>query len=198
MFMGPWTEGNDWDASGIEGTWRFLNRVWGLGLTERTRGGDRAPELDRMVQRTVQKVTLDLEAYHFNTAIAAMMELSTATLHASGPSRDGATDALVLLLAPFAPHIAEELWQRRGGSDSVHRQSWPSYDESAARDLRVTVVAQVNGKVRDRLELPAGLTEQQLHAAALASPKVIQAIAGAPVARVIVVADRLVNVVTTS
>ena len=196
MFMGPWTMGNDWDSSGIEGTWRFLQRVWGLGLTERAGAGPRVAELDRTVQRTIKKVTLDLEAYHFNTAVAAMMELSTAAFHASGPSRDDATDALVLLLAPFAPHITEELWQRRGGSDSVHRQSWPTYDPSAARDETVVVVAQVNGKVRDRLELPAGLSEDALKQAALASPKVTQALGGQGVARVIVVADRLVNIVT--
>jgi leucyl-tRNA synthetase len=196
MFMGPWTMGNDWDASGIDGTWRFLHRVWGLGLTERAPGGDRAPELDRMVQRTIKKVTEDLEGYHFNTAIAAMMELSTATFHASGPSRDDATDALVLLLAPFAPHITEELWQRRGGADSVHRQSWPTYDLSAAREATVTVVVQVNGRVRDRIELPGGMVEEALKEAALASAKVNEAIGGKPIVRTIVVADRLVNVVT--
>ena len=198
MFMGPWTEGNDWDASGIEGTWRFLHRVWGLGLTERTRGGAREAELDRMIQRTIKKVTEDLEAYHFNTAIAAMMELSTATFHASGPSREDATDALVLLLAPFAPHITEELWQRRGGADSVHRQSWPRYDPDLARETKVTVVVQVNGKVRDRLELPAGQSEEVLKQAAQASPKVTQAIAGKPIDRIIVVADKLVSIVTKS
>ena len=196
MFMGPWTEGNDWDASGIEGTWRFLNRVWGIGLSGRASSGTRDAELDRAVQRTIKKVTDDLEGYHFNTAIAAMMELSSAIFHAAGPSRDDATDALVLLLAPFAPHIAEELWQRRGGTGSVHRHAWPAYDASAAKDAVVTVVAQVNGKVRDRLELPAGTGEEALKRAALASAKVAQAIGGKPVDRVIVVADRLVNVVT--
>src|SRR5207245_4648283 len=149
-----------------------------------------------MVQRTIKKVTEDLEAYHFNTAVAAMMELSTATFHANGPSRDAATDALVLLLAPFAPHIAEELWQRRGGTGSVHRQRWPTFDAAAARDVTVTVVAQVNGKVRDRLELPAGTPDKTLEQAALASPKVTAALAGKRVAKIIVVADRLVNVVT--
>ncbi|MHB8630663.1 MAG: leucine--tRNA ligase [Candidatus Limnocylindria bacterium] len=196
MFMGPWTMGNDWDSSGIEGTWRFLHRVWGIGLTERASAGERAPELDRMVQRTIKKVTDDLEAYHFNTAIAAMMELSTAIYHASGPSRDDAADALVLLLAPFAPHIAEELWQRRGGTGSVHRQSWPSYDATVARDVTVTVVAQVNGRVRDRLELPAGTGEDVLKRAVLASDKVTGAVAGKPIVRIVVVADKLVNVVT--
>jgi leucyl-tRNA synthetase len=196
MFMGPWTMGNDWDPSGIEGTSRFLHRVWSLGLTERAGTGDRVPELDRMVQRTIKKVTEDLEGYHFNTAVAVMMELSTATFHATGPSRDDATDALVLLLAPFAPHITEELWQRRGGTDSVHRQSWPTYDPSAARDEVVTVVAQVDGKVRDRIELAAGTDEDALRQVALASPKVTQAIGGRRIGKVIVVADRLVNIVT--
>ncbi|HEV2011947.1 MAG TPA: leucine--tRNA ligase, partial [Candidatus Limnocylindria bacterium] len=196
MFMGPWTDGNDWDASGIEGTWRFLNRVWGIGLSERGSSGARDAELDRALQRTIKKVSEDLEAYHFNTAIAAMMELSTAIFHATGPSRDDATDTLVLLLAPFAPHIAEELWQRRGGTGSVHRQAWPAYDASAAKNAVVTVVAQVNGKVRDRLELPAGTSEDALKQAALASPKVTQAIGGTRVRKVIVVADKLVNVVT--
>jgi leucyl-tRNA synthetase len=196
MFMGPWTEGNDWDASGIEGSWRFLSRVWTLGLSDRAMTGARDADLDRMTQRTIKKVTEDVEAYHFNTAVAAMMELSTATFHATGPSRDDATDALVLLLAPFTPHITEELWQRRGGQGSVHQQRWPVFDAAAARDTVVTVVAQVDGKVRDRIELPAGTPEKTLEQAALASPKVTAAIAGKRVAKVIVVADRLVNVVT--
>ena len=196
MFMGPWTEGNDWDAAGIEGTSRFLHRVWTIGLTERASLGDRDTDLDRLVQRTIKKVTEDLEAYRFNTAVAALMELSTAVFHAAGPSRDEATDALILLLAPFAPHLAEELWQRRGGAGSVHQQRWPAWDPEVARDVTVTVVVQVNGKVRDRLELPAGLSEDALKQAALASAKAVQAIAGKPVARAIVVPDRLVNIVT--
>ena len=196
MFMGPWTEGNDWDASGIEGTRRFLNRVWTIGLTDRVAEGARDPGLDRMVQRTIQKVTEDLEAYHFNTAIAAMMELATAALHAEGPSRDAAADTLVLLLAPFAPHITEELWQRRGGTGSVHQQRWPAFDPAAARSSTVMVIVQVDGKVRDRIELAAGTTEETLKARALGGPKVVQAIAGKPIDRVVVVPDRLINIVT--
>ena len=141
-------------------------------------------------------MTEDLEAYHFNTAIAAMMELSTATFHATGPSRDAATDALVLLLAPFAPHIAEELWQRRGGTGSVHQQLWPAYDPAEARSSEVQIVIQVNGKVRDRISVPAGSSEDAVRAAALASEKVRAAIGGAAVAKTIVVPDRLVSVVT--
>ena len=196
MFMGPWTEGNDWDAAGIEGTWRFLNRVWTAALADRRPGGARDPELERAVQRTIKKVTADLEAYHFNTAVAALMELTTALLHADGPSREAGVDALLLLLAPFAPYIAEELWHRRGGVGSIHRQRWPAYDAAAARDRDVTVVVQVDGKVRDRISVPAGLAEASLREAALRSEKVAAALAGRTVARVVVVPDRLVNAVT--
>ncbi|MDQ2984300.1 MAG: leucine--tRNA ligase [Actinomycetota bacterium] len=196
MFMGPWTDGNDWDASGIEGTRRFLNRFWTVGLTERAPEGTRDADLDRLTQKTIRKVTEDLEAYHFNTAIAAMMELTTATLHAAGPSRDASVDALVLLLAPFAPHITEELWQRRGGTGSVHLQRWPAYDLAATREATVTVVVQVDGRVRDRIELPAGTKEDAVRAAALRSPKVEQAMAGKAADRIVFVPDRLINIVT--
>ncbi len=195
MFMGPWTDGADWDAAGIEGSWRFLNRVWTIAL-QAPSSGPRDPGLDRMVQRTIQKVSGDLEAYHFNTAIAAMMELSTALFHASGPSRDAGVQTLVLLLAPFAPHLAEELWQRRGGTGSVHQQSWPAFDASLAADREVQIVVQVNGKVRDRIALPAGAPEETVRSMALASEKVQAAIGGAPVERSIVVPDRLVSIVT--
>ncbi|GAC1486605.1 MAG: leucine--tRNA ligase [Candidatus Limnocylindrales bacterium] len=195
MFMGPWTDGADWDAAGIEGSWRFLNRVWTIALQPPS-DGPRDPELDRMVQRTTLRVTTDLEAYHFNTAIAAMMELSTALFHATGPSRDEGVRTLVLLLAPFAPHLTEELWQRRGGTGSVHQQSWPAFDPAAVRSGDVQIVVQVNGKVRDRLTVPAGSAEEAVRSLALASEKVRTAIGGAPVAKTIVVLDRLVSIVT--
>ena len=195
MFMGPWTDGADWDAAGIEGSWRFLNRVWTVALQPAS-DGPRDPDLDRMVQRTIERVSTDLEAYHFNTAIAAMMELSTALFHASGPSRDEGVRTLVLLLAPFAPHLTEELWQRRGGTGSVHQQSWPVFDPAAVRSGDVQIVVQVNGKVRDRLTVPAGSPEATVRSLALASEKVRAAIGGAAIAKTIVVPDRLVSVVT--
>ncbi|HEY8649108.1 MAG TPA: class I tRNA ligase family protein, partial [Candidatus Limnocylindria bacterium] len=103
---------------------------------------------------------------------------------------------LVLLLAPFAPHITEELWQRRGGVGSVHQQSWPAFDPEGVRDSTVTVVVQVDGKVRDRVGLPAGAGEAAMKAAALASEKVAPALAGRVIDRFVVVPDRLINVVT--
>jgi leucyl-tRNA synthetase len=197
MFMGPWVDGADWDASGIDGTWRFLNAVWRLALSKPVAG---APDqdLDREIHRTIRKVTDDLAAFHFNTAVAALMKLEHRLTNASGPTRDEGIEALLLLLAPLAPFITEELWARRGGAYSVHRQSWPSYDAELAKADEVTLVVQVDGKVRDRLTVPAGLAEGDARAAANASEKVQKAIAGRRVVKEIVVPDRLVNIVTAA
>ena len=195
MFLGPWTQGADWDAAGIDGCNRFLRRVWDLGIAPRQAAGSRDETVDRAVHATIKKVTADLQDYGFNTAIAAMMELSNALQKASGPSRDAAVDALVLLLAPFAPYISEELWHRRGGAGSVHRQTWPTYDPKLASATEVTIVVQVAGKMRDRFTVPAGTTETELKRLALGSEKVQAALGGKKPKTVIVVPDRLVSVV---
>jgi leucyl-tRNA synthetase len=195
MFMGPWTEGSDWNADGIEGVHRFLNRVWAIALGEAGEGPrDRA--IDQALHRTIQKVTGDLEGYHFNTAIAAMMELANALQHARGPSRAEAAAKLILLLAPFAPYITEELWERRGGSGSVHQQSWPAFDPALVAAEEITLVIQVDGKVRDRVTAAAGLPEAAARDIALASSKAKAALDGREVGRIVFVPDRLVNIVT--
>ena len=195
MFLGPWTQGSDWDASGIEGVHRFLNRVWTVALSE-AGDGPRDRTIDRKLHRTIKKVTDDLAAYHFNTAIAAMMELCNDLQHAHGPSRSDAVATLILLLAPFAPYLTEELWQRRGGTGSVHRQAWPAYDAGLAAAEEVTLVIQIDGKIRDRVTAPAGLSDEEAERLAVASPRVGAALNGRDIARVVVVPDRIVNVVT--
>jgi leucyl-tRNA synthetase len=196
MFMGPWVDGADWDASGIEGVYRFLWRVWELGLSEPVPAGARDADVDGAVHRTIKKVTEDLGDYHFNTAVAAMMELTNTLQRATGTSRNEGIAALILLLAPFAPHLTEELWHRRGGTGSVHQQRWPAYDEAVAAPREVTIVVQVNGKVRDRITMAAGRPEADVQREALARPKVQAALNGAKPAKVIVVADRIVSIVT--
>jgi leucyl-tRNA synthetase len=126
-----------------------------------------------------------------------MMELSNALQHASGPSRDDGVATLILLLTPFAPHITEELWQRRGGTNSVHQQSWPDYDARLAAAREVTLVVQVDGKVRDRITAPAGMSQRDAEQVALASAKVQAILKGAVPKKVIVVPDRLVSIVTS-
>ena len=195
MFLGPWTQGSDWDAAGIDGTHRFLNSVWRLALSKPV-AGEVDHELRREIHRTIRKVGEDLEAYRFNTAVAALMKLENALSRASGPTRDEGVHTLILLLAPFAPFITEELWARRGGAYSIHQQPWPQYDPALAKAEEVTLVVQVDGKVRERLTVHAGLSEADARAAALASDKVQKAIAGRTIAKVIVVPDRLVSVVT--
>jgi leucyl-tRNA synthetase len=197
MFMGPWVDGADWDASGIEGVHRFLRRVWELALTDAEPSAPRDADVDGAVQRTIKKVTEDLTIEHFNTAVAAMMELANTLQHASGSSRNDGVATLVLLLAPFAPHMTEELWHRRGGAGSVHQQRWPEYDEAVAAPREVTIVVQVNGKVRDRIPMAAGLPNAEVEQKALASPKVQAALNGTKPAKVIVVADRIVSIVTS-
>jgi len=196
MFMGPWVDGADWDASGIEGVHRFLRRVWDLAQAEAHPPGPRDADVDRAVHRTIAKVTEDLQSYSFNTAVAAMMELSNALQHATGPSRDEGTATLLLLLAPFAPYMTEELWERRGGRGSVHRQSWPVFDPGIAAANEVTIVVQIDGKVRDRITAAAGISQPAAEKLAMASPKVRAALDGREPARTIFVPDRLVNFVT--
>ena len=171
-------------------------RVWELGLTEPEPSGARDIDVDGAVQRTIKKVTEDLGAEHFNTAVAAMMELANTLQRATGSSRNDGVAMLIVLLAPFAPHLTEELWHRRGGVGSIHQQRWPDYDEKTAAPRGVTIVVQVNGKVRDRIPLPAGLPDAEVERKALASPKVQAALNGAKPAKVIVVADRIVSIVT--
>ena len=195
MFMGPWTQGSDWDAAGIDGSWRFLNAVWRLAQS-RPVPGEPDHDLERAIHQTVKKVTDDLDGYRFNTAIAALMKLEHRLSNAAGPTREEGVRAMLLLLAPFAPYITEELWARRGGAYSVHQQSWPTYDPELARAEEVVLVVQVDGKVRDRLTVPAGLSEADARAAALASVKAKAAVGAREVVRVIVVPDRLVSIVT--
>jgi len=174
----------------------------GQGSTEDAiRNPDRAEEaLRRATHRAIQRVTDDIEAFKFNTAIAAMMELTNALTsfreqQAPSPAGDDATGVLIRLLAPFAPHVAEELWARRGGAFSVHQQPWPEVDPVLAADQTVTLIVQVNGKVRDRIEVAAGIDDQEARRLALASERVHSHLDGRLPRQVIVVPGRLVNIV---
>lgn len=191
MFIGPWEAGGPWNSRGIEGTVRFLQRAWRYVV--QSQAADRRPSRDvqRKLNETIRRVTEDLERFGFNTAIAALMEfLNTAQRE---PCREVAT-TFSLLLAPFAPHLAEEMWHRLGGTGSVHLQSWPSYDPAAMAEEEVTVVVQVNGRVRDRITLPRGTPEEEMIARALAAPKVQEYVRGTP-KKVVAVPDRIVNIV---
>ena len=200
MFIGPWDQGGPFGLEGISGIERWLGRVWALVQSEPPFGGDTARELRHVTHKTIRRVTEDIEHFRFNTTIAALMEMTNTLTHARDAGAvdreawNEAIEALLLMLAPLAPHIAEELWERTGHPYSVHTQSWPQWDEALAREDEVTLVVQVNGKVRDRIQVPAGINEERAKELALSSEQVQKHLDG-KVQRVIYVPGRLVNIV---
>ena len=199
MFIGPWDQGGPWDGRGIEGVSRFLRRALSLtGNGDPSEAEADPSELARRTNRTVKKVTEDLEAFRFNTAIAALMEHTNYLLAIKGEVREEWNDALrafVLVLAPFAPHHAEEMWGDLGEPYSVHEQSWPAWDESLIRAEEITLVVQVNGKLRDRIEVPADITEEAAKELALSSERVRPHVEGRELRKSVYVPGRLVNLV---
>jgi len=244
LFASPAERDLDWSDTGIEGSYRFVNRFYRMvsalvptwqharsllpvkpgnivgmmgGLTEAeltdgiARFGENMSvddkDLRRILHSTVKKITQDLhERFAFNTAISSLMELTNAVYAYRDrvPDEKEYESALVLaevlqksvlMIAPFCPHLAEELWSRMGYPTSVHLEQWPSYDESAAQADTVEIVVQINGKIRDRLDLPVGITAAEMERIAMATDKVQALVAGKPVVKVIAVPGKLVNIV---
>ncbi|WP_431469187.1 leucine--tRNA ligase [Sphingosinithalassobacter sp. LHW66-3] len=185
----------EWSENGIEGAWRFVNRMWRLfdGLSEAA-GED--IELDRKLHRTIAGVAEDIEALSFNKAVAKLYELVNAIEKASpSASRTAAVRALVRIAAPMVPHIAEEAWAAMGEDGLIADAAWPEVDPSLLVDTQVTIAVQVNGKLRDTLLLPKGMARADIEAAALESDKIVRTLEGKAPKKVIVVPDRLVNIV---
>ncbi|MEP6470247.1 MAG: leucine--tRNA ligase [Chloroflexota bacterium] len=206
MFIGPWNQGGPWNPTGIEGVHRFLGRVW--SVAQAAPAGERGdqPELTRALRRathlTIAGVGDDYAAFHFNTGVAKLMELTNAIVKARDVGLAGtdayadAVDTLLLLLAPFAPHIAEELWARRGKPYSIHQQAWPIHDAELATADTIELPIQVDGKLRDRLVVTRDTPADEIERLALASEHVQRYLAGRSPRRVIQVPGKLVNVVT--
>ncbi|MCR4407789.1 MAG: leucine--tRNA ligase [Anaerolineae bacterium] len=206
MFGWRWELGGPWDSQGIEGVSRFLERVWNCVLAPGYGGSEEPGEIEirnlrRKVHQAIRKATEDMESFSFNTYIANLMELNNIMLKAKETPVYGteaweeAVKTLVLLLAPACPHIAEELWTRTGHPYSVHQQAWPVWDPEIAAEEIITLVVQVNGKVRDRIEVPADIAEEQAKELALSSNGAQRHTAGKTVQEVIYVPGRLVNIV---
>ncbi|MGH7361045.1 MAG: class I tRNA ligase family protein, partial [Candidatus Methylomirabilales bacterium] len=215
----------EWSEQGVEGAFRFLNRVYRLveehrhllaGTAGRAAASGTAPEdareLRRVTHQTIKRITADLDrSFQFNTAIAALMELQNAIGKFCADHPDPQTDApgradrlaalreavgtLLTLLAPFAPHLCEELWAMTGHRESVLAERWPTYDPGIAQADEILVVVQVNGRLRSRLTLPLEASEEQMRQAALADPQTRRWLEGKPVKRVVTVPKKLVNIV---
>jgi leucyl-tRNA synthetase len=214
MFMGPWDQGGPWSPSGIDGVNRFLRRVWtvvldphGKETSDSADSADANPEaLRRQAHRTLAKVTEDHADFRWNTMISALMELVNAMYRVRGTDGvetsewDETVRLLLLMLAPIAPHISEELWSRRAAArgeewTSVHTQRWPSFDEGLVALDNVELPIQINGKLRDVVSVPAGLSEIEIEQIAMSRDKIRANLEGHEVVRVIQVPGRLVNIV---
>ena len=203
MFFARWELGAPWNSSGIDGTMRWLRRVWAMVLEPGSgkADADTIRSLRRKVHQTVQQLTRDFENLQFNTTVSGLMELLNEMVKAKQKGAYGtdawneAIDIYLRMLAPIAPHISEELWAKLGKSYSVHTQSWPEADDDAAKEDVITLIVQINGKLRDRIEVPAGISKEDAQAKALASEKVAKYLEGKEPRKVIVVPGRLVNIV---
>ena len=205
MFAYRWQDGGPWDSQGIEGTSRWLRRFWALvtdaSSVAKPPAGEAIKNLRRKVHQTLRSVTRDFEQFEFNTIVSSLMELlneMTKTKEAGAfgtPEWDEAIDIYLRMLAPVCPHIAEELWTNIGKPYSIHTQPWPKVDEDAAREDEITIPIQVNGKVRDRVTVPADATAEQIQSTALASETIQKYLGGKPPRKVIVAQKRLVNIV---
>jgi len=198
MFMGPLEAMKPWSSKSVEGISRFLDRVWRLFINEdgslAVTADEPSEDVLRILHQTIAKVTEDVEALKFNTAISQMMVFANEIM--KQPARPRVVlEPFLLALAPFAPHLAEELWQRLGHDESLAHAPWPSYDSALCIENAVTVAVQVNGKLRATLELPRGAEQANVQAAALADERIRRHVIGRTIRKVIHVKDKLLNLV---
>ena len=205
MFIGPWDEGGPWNSRGIEGASRFLQRVWNTVLDKKNIAGKPIEknilQLKRLTHKTIKRTTEDIDSFKFNTMIAALMEFNNELIKLkeiplmNTPEWKDAVRTIILLLAPIAPHFTEELWHRIGNENSVHSQNWPKWDSKFIKEDIFTLVVQVNGKVRDKMEIPVNMSEDEIKDLAMQSKKVEKYLDGKQVIKSIYVENKLLNLV---
>ncbi len=202
MFLGPWDQGGPYDVEGIVGVSRWLRRVWGLVTEPPDYGQPPEPQAPlRDAHRTLARVSHDLQDFHLNTAVAALMELTNALVRAreAGPLDEAAWNEslrlLLLMLAPICPHLAEELWERLGRPYSIHRQPWPEVDTALTRRETIELVVQVDGRLRDRIQAAPTAEEAEVRALVESRTRIAELLDGHEVQRVIYVPGRLINLV---
>jgi leucyl-tRNA synthetase len=203
LFAAPPEKDVDWQDAGVEGMVRFLGRVYRFVTRNAdAAGGDGSADsrILRKLHQTMRKVTEDFDSrWHFNTSLAAVMELMNQLYAAesllSAAAMREVLEKVVLMLGPFAPYMAEEMWEELGKTGPVFKQSWPEFDPELAKEELAEIVVQINGKLRSRVHLPFGASKEELERAALADDKVQAALAGKAIVKAIIVPDRLVNLV---
>lgn len=202
-FMGPYNQGGPWNPKGIEGTARFLKKVFALIENSKIQNQNKnLAKTERLIHKTIKKVTDDIENFRFNTAISALMILVNYLIADKATLTRDNIKKLLLILAPFAPHLAEEVWQKHIIQDSefriensIHNQSWPQYNSKLMKEEKITLIIQINGKVRDRIETEADISEKEARELALSREKIKKWIEGARIKKVIFVPEKLINIV---
>lgn len=203
LFLGPFNQGGDFNDKGIAGIIRFLNRIWSLAIKskakrEKLKITDKSSksnkDLEKKEHQTIKKVTEDIENLRFNTAIAALMKYLN-ELERSEDCSPELARSLILLLAPFAPYITEELWQKFGNKESIHKQAWPKYNSELIKEEAITLIIQINGKVRDKIEVEANISEEKAKDLAISREKIRKWIKGKKIKKIIFIPGKLINIV---
>jgi leucyl-tRNA synthetase len=200
MYMGPLEASKPWNPRDIEGPFRFLQRVWRLVIDEQTGqlklAASEQAEIEKQLHRTIAKVASDIERLNFNTAIAAMIEFVNLATKSTGNAltRDQ-LERFAITLAPFAPHISEELWSRLGHAESITYQPWPDVDDKMLHDDQIQLPVQINGKLRGTITVPANADQKTVEQAALSDGKIAQMIEGKTLRKIVVVPGKIVNIV---
>lgn len=194
MFMGPLSVSKPWSTTGITGVYRFLDRIWRISEDKKFTDGKAPAELERLLHKTIKKVSNDTANLEFNTAIAQMMIfINEVNRHEEIPA--DMWEKFLMLLNPYAPHLAEELWERMGHDNSIALEQWPEWDEALTIEDKVTVVVQINSKNRSQLELPKGVSKDVIEKEALANSRIKELLEGKTIIKTIVVPEKLVNFV---
>ena len=192
MFLGPFEEGGDFRDASISGVKRFLDRLWASVIGCGEEAGD--PDVMRKLHQTIRKVTDDIPKLSYNTAVAAMMEYMNTLRRGERRPVRREVEPLVQLVAPFAPHIAEELWEKLGHTGGVFEAGWPAFDSTLASDERIELVVQVNGKTRGKLSVAKDINQEAAVSTAMAEPSIAKFVGGEP-RKIIFVPGRLLNIV---
>ncbi|MBU4205063.1 class I tRNA ligase family protein, partial [Patescibacteria group bacterium] len=194
MFMGPFDQMIAWDTKGIIGVRRFLDRFWNLVLSC-INNKKSNKEIQSAFNKLIKKITEDLDNAKFNTAVAAFMEFSNLVSSNQDKTGKDVIEKLLILFAPFASHITEELWSLSGFKKSVHLQKWPVYNPKLIKEEKITLVIQINGKVRDKIEVAVDISENKAKEIALSQEKIKKGIADKKIKKVVFIKNKLINIV---
>lgn len=194
LFMGPFDQAISWNIQGVKGVRRFLDKVYNLVL-ERLPNEESGKQAQRLIHQLNRRVSQNIETMKFNTAISGFMEFINFAADNKEEIGREVLERMILLLSPFAPHLAEELWQKTGSRESVFQQKWPIFDPALAQEQKINLIIQVNGKMRDKIEADPEISEEEAKAAALASPKVQNWLNNKEPKKIIFVKGRLINIV---